>query len=165
MTGKFHTTWGDFHSFKNPAALQYECFRMLALNSKCSIGDQLQPDGKICQATYDLIGSVYQEVEKREPWCKNTREIVDIGLLNTEEFSNDHIPLDASGAVMMLQEAGHQFNVLDTQSDLSQYKVIILPDNISLSTELAKKIGDLSRRGWIPDRELQIRAGDRGIGI
>jgi hypothetical protein len=140
MTGKFHTTWGDFHSFKNSAALQYECFRMLALNSKCSVGDQLQPDGKICQATYDLIGSVYQEVEKREPWCKNTREIVDIGLFNTEEFTRNQVPLDASGAVLMLQESGHQFNVLDTQSDLSLYKVIILPDNIPLSSALAEKI-------------------------
>ena len=70
MTGKFHTTWGDFHSFKNPAALQFECFRMLAMTSKCSIGDQLHPDGKICQTTYDLIGPVYAEVEKKEPWCR-----------------------------------------------------------------------------------------------
>jgi hypothetical protein len=140
MTGKFHTTWGDFHSFKNPAALQFECFRMLALNSKCSIGDQLQPDGKICETTYDLIGSVYQEVEKREPWCQGAKAIVDIGLFNTEEFSSDRIPLDSSGAVMMLQESGHQFDVLDTHSELSPYKVIILPDNVSLSPDLAKKI-------------------------
>jgi hypothetical protein len=140
MTGKFHTTWGDFHSFKNPAALQYECFRMLALNSKCSVGDQLQPDGKICQATYDLIGSVYTEVEKREPWCKGAKAVVDIGLLNTEEFHSTQIPLDSSGAVLMLQEGGHQFDVLDTHSDLSPYKVVILPDNITVSPELAQKI-------------------------
>jgi hypothetical protein len=140
MTGKFHTTWGDFHSFKNPAALQYECFRMLALNAKCSIGDQLQPDGKICQATYDLIGSVYQEVEKREPWCAGAREVVDIGLLNTEEFSSAHIPLDTSGAVLVLQELGHQFNVLDTGSDFSPYKLLILPDNILLTPDLNEKI-------------------------
>jgi hypothetical protein len=140
MTGKFHTTWGDFHSFKNPAALQFECFRMLALNSKCSIGDQLQPDGKICQPTYSLIGSVYAEVEKREPWCKKAHAVTDIGLFNTEEFSRDRIPLDSSGAVMMLQEAGHQFDVLDTQTDLSPYKVIILPDNVNLTPALSEKI-------------------------
>ena len=97
MTGKFHTTWGDFHSFKNPAALQYECFRMLALNSKCSIGDQLQPDGKIDQATYDLIGSVYAEVERKEAWCRDARPVTEIGLLNTEEFRHDRIPTDSSG--------------------------------------------------------------------
>lgn len=26
MTGKFHTSWGDFYSFKNPEALQHECY-------------------------------------------------------------------------------------------------------------------------------------------
>ena len=31
MTGKFHTEWGDFHSLKNQAALEFECFRMLSL--------------------------------------------------------------------------------------------------------------------------------------
>ncbi|MFP4055129.1 MAG: beta-galactosidase, partial [Phycisphaerae bacterium] len=36
MTGKFHTSWGDFHSFKNPAALEFECFHSLALNARCS---------------------------------------------------------------------------------------------------------------------------------
>ena len=44
MTGKFHTSWGDFQSYKNEAALQFECLQMLALNAKCSIGDQLHPD-------------------------------------------------------------------------------------------------------------------------
>ena len=59
-TGKFHTSWGDFHSFKNAEALQYECFRMLALGAKCSIGDQLHPVGKIDPHVYDLVGSVYR---------------------------------------------------------------------------------------------------------
>ena len=45
QTGKFHTSWGDFHSFKNLAALQFECFRMIAMNAKCMIGDQLPPSG------------------------------------------------------------------------------------------------------------------------
>jgi alpha-L-fucosidase len=39
MTGKFHTSWGDFGSYKNQAALEFECFHMLALGAKCSIGD------------------------------------------------------------------------------------------------------------------------------
>ncbi len=140
MTGKFHTSWGDFHSFKNPAALQFECFQMLALGAKCSIGDQLQPYGKICPATYDLIGSVYAQVEKKEPWCAGAAPLTDIGLLNTEEWNREQVSNAAAGAVMMLQEAGSQFNVLDTRSDFTPYKVLILPDTITLNPELAKKI-------------------------
>ena len=40
MTGKFHTTWGEFGGYKHPNALRYECAAMLAFGSKCSIGDQ-----------------------------------------------------------------------------------------------------------------------------
>ena len=86
MTGKFHTSWGDFHSYKNRAALEFECFHMLAHTAKCSIGDQLHPSGKIDAATYDLIGAVYAQVEKKEPWCRGARPMVDIGVFSPEEF-------------------------------------------------------------------------------
>ena len=51
MTGKFHTSWGDFHSLKNKAALEFECFRMLSYGFAASIGDQLEPCGKLNPAT------------------------------------------------------------------------------------------------------------------
>jgi hypothetical protein len=35
MTGKFHTTWGEFGGFKRPEALRYECAAMLAFGAKC----------------------------------------------------------------------------------------------------------------------------------
>ena len=53
-TGKFHTAWGDFHSFKNQAALEYECFRMLAMGAGPFVGDQLPPDGQIEEHVYKL---------------------------------------------------------------------------------------------------------------
>jgi hypothetical protein len=51
MTGKFHTTWGEFGGHKHPNALRYECAAMLAFNSKCSIGDQLHPGGDLDATT------------------------------------------------------------------------------------------------------------------
>lgn len=143
MTGKFHTSWGDFHSFKNPAALQYEVFNMLALGAKCSIGDQLHPSGKISQPVYDLIGSVYAEVEKKEPWCSGAEAVVEIGVFTPEEFqgaSLDRLPPALLGAVRMLTELGHQFDVLDTSGDLEKYTVLVLPDDIPVSPSFAEKL-------------------------
>ena len=143
MTGKFHTSWGDFHSFKNPAALQFECFHMLALNARCSIGDQLPPDGRICKPTYELIGSVYAEVESKEPFCRGARAVAEIGVLTPEEFrGRDHSRLApaAVGAVRMLQELRHQFDVLDSGSDFSGYKLLILPDEVPVLEDLAGKV-------------------------
>ncbi len=143
MTGKFHTAWGDFHSYKNPAALQYEVFNMLALAAKCCVGDQLHPSGAISQPTYDLIGSVYAEVEAKEPWCVDALPLTDIGVLTPEEFhggSLSDLPPALIGAVRMLTECGFQFDVLDSFSDFERYKLLILPDVIPVEGDLAGKL-------------------------
>ncbi len=143
MTGKFHTSWGDFHSYKNQAALEFECFHMLALTAQCSIGDQLHPTGRLDRYAYELIGRVYEQVEQKEPWCEGAKAVVDVGVLNPEEFLGGaarQIPPAAFGAVRMLQELHVQFDVLDSQSDFSPYKVLVLPDRIPVSEPLRRKL-------------------------
>jgi hypothetical protein len=151
MTGKFHTSWGDFHSYKNPAALQFECFQMLALNAKCSVGDQLPPNGKIDAATYDLIGGVYAEVEKKEPWCVGAKAVCDVALLTTESFASAQFeqrhPTIVMGAIRMLHELRVQFDIVDTKADLSQYKLLILPDEIPVATGLGMKLDAFLAQG------------------
>lgn len=150
QTGKFHTSWGDFHSFKNPAALQYECFRMLALGAKCEIGDQLHPTGKIDKYVYDLVGDVYSEIEKKEPWCEGARAVTEIAVMTPEEFTGGgigNLPPAIKGATRMLEEGAHQFDIIDSNSDLLDYKVVILPDNIPVSTELAEKLENYQANG------------------
>lgn len=143
-TGKFHTTWGDFHSYRNPAALEYECLRMLALNCRCEIGDQLHPSGEIDGPTYDLVGEVYAKVEAAEPWCHDAEALVDIGVMTAEEFVSEgtarQIPGSIFGATKMLQELHHQFDVIDSQSDFARYRALVLPDEIPVSPELAVKL-------------------------
>lgn len=145
MTGKFHTSWGDFHSYKNEAALQFECFHMLALGAKCSVGDQLHPSGKLDTATYDLIGSVYSEVEKKEPWCEGATPVSDVALMTSEEFGEFHPHggrnlSNVLGAIRMLQELGMQFDIVDSQSDWMRYKLLIFPDDIPFDTRLSSKL-------------------------
>ena len=142
-TGKFHTEWGDFHSFKNPAALEYECFRMLALNAKCLIGDQLEPRGMLSKPVYGLIAPVYQSVEEKEPWCQGAQAVTEIGVLTAEEFGEGHagdMPVCMQGAVRMLEDASYQFDVLESKSDFSAYPVLILPDKIPVGPALAGKL-------------------------
>ncbi len=147
MTGKFHTSWGDFHSFKTQPALRFECMRMLSMNAKCSIGDQLLPNGKICEYTYELIGSVYEEVEAKEAWCKAAISRSEIGVLTTEEFTQERTPCSTSGVLRMLTEGQHQYDVLDSQSDFSDYRLLILPDEIEIGFDLAKKLSAYIEKG------------------
>ncbi len=140
MTGKFHTHWGDFHSFKNQAALEYECFNMLALGGGCSIGDQLLPSGRLEKAAYDLIGKVYSSVKEKEPWCRQARPLADIGLFNLEEWEDKELPDPMMGALRALEEMGAQFDLIDSASNFEDYKLLILPDRIPVDKPLAKKL-------------------------
>jgi hypothetical protein len=180
QTGKFHTAWGDFHSFKNRAALEYECFRILALGSKCMIGDQLHPDGLIDPDVYDLVGPVYAEVERKEPWCAGARAVSEIAVLTPEEFHGGGHSLSPAirGATQLLEELSHQFDIVDSASDLSGYAVVVLPDEIPVSDALRDSLEvhvagggsvlasfasglDPQRRGFALDA-LGVRRADDG---
>jgi hypothetical protein len=151
MTGKFHTSWGDFHSFKNRAALEFECFHMLAVGAKCSIGDQLHPRGHICPHTYELIGSVYAQIEQKEPWCARAVPLSEIAVLTPEELLpetfEDNLPPPVMGAVRMLQELGMQFDIIDGVDGVKGYKVLIIPDGRRIDAELAAQVDEFVQTG------------------
>ncbi len=143
MTGKFQTTWGDFGGFKDQAALEYDCFGALAYGAKCSIGDQLHPSGAICPHTYDLIGSVYRQVAEKQPWCDDVTAVTELAVLTPESLDGvSHTGLSPAvrGAYRMLEELHYQFDIVDVENDYSQYKVLILPDELPISIALQTKI-------------------------
>lgn len=147
MTGKFHTSWGEFGGYKHPNALRYEAALSLANGARCSIGDQLHPGGRMDIATYSLIGEAYREVEEKEEWCQDTTAIADIALLSLEAASWEagyepipqHNKHDA-GAVRILLEGHYLYDVVDMQADLSKYKVVILPDAIIITENIKAKL-------------------------
>lgn len=131
MTGKFHTAWGDFHSLKNQAALEFECFRMLSFGFSCSIGDQLEPYGRLNPATYRLIGNVYQQVAALEAWSQSAIPVTEVALVTPENKYTEHnMPQDIMGASQMLEELGIQFDIIDSEMSLTAYQVVILPDSL-----------------------------------
>lgn len=148
MTGKFHTAWGDFHSLKNLAALEFECFRMLSFGFACSIGDQLEPSGKLNSATYDLIGNVYKEVEHFEAWSRPSFSVTEAAIVTPEKKIYEHsMPKDIMGAAQLLEELAIQFDIIDPEMDLSDYKVIILPDTLLVSDFFQEKIEQYVKSG------------------
>ncbi|HPB18174.1 MAG TPA: beta-galactosidase, partial [Clostridia bacterium] len=138
-TGKFHTSWGDFHSFKNVEALEYEVFRMLALNSKCLIGDQFEPSGVLSKPVYDLIGKVYSKVEEKEPWCANADHVAEIGVFVP---TDDKSRVSSSQAAIesILSQLAYQFDFIDQDMDFNRYKLLIIPERIKIDESMDKKL-------------------------
>ncbi len=142
MTGKFHTMWGDFSSFKNQAALEFECFQMLANGAACCIGDQLHPRGALSAPVYDLIGRVYAQVEAKEPWCVGAEPLAEIAVFNVEAVGAEDGRVDTShaGALRILLEGHHQFDFVDERADWDRYRVLIFPDKVPFDKALAARV-------------------------
>lgn len=148
MTGKFHTEWGDFHSLKNLAALEFECFRMLSFGFASSIGDQLEPNGTLNPATYRLIGKVYSQFAEREAWARPSTPVVEAAVVTPESPRVEHqIPESVMGAVQMLEELAIQFDVIDPEMELDGYKLLILPDDLVVCGCFQKKLEEFVAKG------------------
>jgi hypothetical protein len=141
MDARFHRSWGDFGGLRNQAALDYECFRMLAQAGKCSVGDQLHPRGKLVKPAYERIGRTYKSVAEKEPWCTGAKAVTEIGYLSTAHFV---VPASVApsdeGITNLLEELHYQFDTLDHESDFSRYSVIILPDGHRFNDHLLNKV-------------------------
>lgn len=139
MTGKFHLTWGEFGGFKHPNALRYEAALAGACGARCSVGDQLHPDGQFDLATYRLIGKAYAEVEQREKYLEGSKLMADIGLLSAENFRRicpNALP-DGNlnpdlGANRIMLEGHYLYDILDPEADFTKYRLLILPDSMEI---------------------------------
>ena len=149
MTGKFHTTWGEFGGFKTANALRYECAAMLANGSKCSIGDQLHPSGMLDESTCRLIGSAYAEVEKKEPWCRGAVTAAETAIVSNVGFQGwtPENETPEIGVSRILLESHIPFDRLDVRGDFSPYKVLILADNLRPDAALRKRLEAFTASG------------------
>ena len=127
-TSRFHTEWGDFHAFRNEAAMEYEVFSMLAHGCKCTIGDQMDYWGKLNTDMYKQIGRVYKSVEEKEPWCENAKPISEIGVFTAEEVLCNRCCRSHSrsvkGVARLLMELGYQFDFIDSTLDFDKYRTL-----------------------------------------
>ncbi|MEK6796764.1 MAG: alpha-amylase family protein [Spirochaetota bacterium] len=163
MTGKFHTTWGEFGGYKHPNALRYEAAAMTANGAKCSVGDQLHPSGAMDMDTYECIGAAYKEVKANEEYCDTVSTASTVAVLSVESLGkgishHSATPFADEGAVRALLESHVMFDVIDTAADLSKYKVLILPDAVVLDDTLAEKVNSFMKAGG-----MAIASGTSGM--
>ena len=141
MTGKFHTMWGEFGGFKNPAALRYECAAMLTYGAGCSVGDQLHPSGEMDMDTYRSIGYAYEYVKQMEDYCFETEETTRLGIMQSGDPQSDE------GLVKMLLERQMDFDIVLPGDPLSRFDAIILPDSVVLDEDTAARIEAFAANG------------------
>ncbi len=163
MTGRFHKSWGDFGGLRTEESLLFDCYNAVANGATCSIGDHMHPRGKLDEEVYKLIGRVYSKIEKLEPWTYGSQPVAEIAILHpATALFPAFFPPDARrtlpAATRMLMELKYLFDVIDGESSLSKYRVIIIPEEVFIGEKLKKKLKQhLEKGGFI------ISAGTGGL--
>lgn len=140
MTGKFHTEWGEFGGFKPLEAMKFEVASMLTYGAKCSIGDQMHPDGEMDLETYRTIGYAYDYVKRIEEFCYEGTLTTKLGVyLSSKEKSDE-------GLVKMLLETQNDFDIV-YNDDFERFDTVIFPDYVVLSDEAACKLSQFVQNG------------------
>ncbi len=134
MSGKFHTSWGEFGGFKHPDALRYEAAAMIAYGARCNFGDQLHPSGAMDMATYANIGAAFDYVERIEEYGLEGEPYTTLGL-----WLSDNVPHD-QGVANMLLETQQDFAVVGATDDLAPYRAIILTGGRCLDEAAATRL-------------------------
>lgn len=137
MTGRFNVNWGDFGGLKSKASLLNDCWDAIANAVPTSIGDHMHPRDGLDPAVYRVIGDIYRELERLEPWTDHARAVADIGILT---WAEGRIGPAHNGAVRLLGELHYTYDIIDESHDLSKYKLLLLPDNVRIGPRLRPKL-------------------------
>ena len=130
ISGKFHSSWGEFGGYKSRRALEYEARWMIANGARCNFGDQLHPDGCLDGQTYDLLGAVYGAVEGLGEFIEGARPDSNLAVCPSESEDDDQ------GVARALLEAHREFVVASpTQLDPRRHEAAVVSGPLPSGTE------------------------------
>ncbi len=146
MIGRFHQSWADFGGICTPEVLEYYLAYGLANTMRCTVGDHFHPRGDIQKPVFRLIQQVYQKLQRFSACYPEARAVSEFVLL-TPEKTFDYTTCDAQsalfalyGAARMFDQMHLQYEVMTPDMDFSACKVLILPDETRIDSELAGRI-------------------------
>lgn len=141
MSGKFHTSWGEFGGFKHPNAIKYEAASMISWGANCNFGDQLHPSGEMDMATYQNIGEAYSYVEKIEEYGIGGIPVARTAIWRSFDQVHDE------GLARMLLECHVNFDIANGVKDLNEFDVVLIPGIACLSESDAHRINEFVKNG------------------
>lgn len=143
MNGRFGYDWGDFGGYKGKASVENDFFEALMNGCGTTLGDHLHP-AEICEeGIYRDIADIYGEMEKLEPWTDGADYLAEIAVLTSDGTAT----ASHEGAARILSELKYTYNILSIDDDFSSYRLVILPDGITVDGALKAKLDAYLKRG------------------
>lgn len=162
MTGKFLGSWGEFGGCKSKASLEYDMYDAIMNGYGISIGDHLNPNGLLDNELYSIIKDSFAYAKSLEKWTEKSKILAEACIIrNKTTYKNARTPINNSdrGAARILSELKICYDIKNEDMDLSDYKLIVLPDNIEMTDKLCDKLEKFD--GSVLSSGSSIRAGGR----
>lgn len=143
MNGRFQIEWADFGGYKGKAAIENDFYDALMNGATTCLGDHLHPVGLAESAVYRDLKEIYEKIKAYEPWTDGAKFVSEIAVLATDpKLRRVHY-----GVGRILAELNYGFDILMPDGDFSDYPVLILPDEIPVDEELARKLDAYLKQG------------------
>jgi hypothetical protein len=155
MTTRFLHWWGDW-SLKPVVTMEHEGATILANGGLCIIGDHFYINGKHEKEVLSSISRVFDFISKRERILDGASSIPFIAILHATENSyvkgNGILADETStrGAHKLLLECNFHFDILNEErlaNNISDYSLVIIPEQMNLPETLIAKIKDYVKKG------------------
>ena len=141
MTGRFYD-WGDFGGLRPAESLKYDLLYGMAHGMRPNIGGHFHPRGDKDQAVFDRIREVYSELRKYDEYLYDAVPLTDTAIICSTDKKQLRTSTALRSAVRMLEELKVQFDVVlaDSSKSWSQYKLLVLPEDMEISGQLAARV-------------------------
>ena len=141
MTGRFYD-WGDFGGLRTAESLKFDLFYGLAHGMRPEIGGHLHPRGDRDDAVFDRISEVYRALQRYDFWYENAVNLADVAVLYPSDDRKLYRLPAMRSCVRMLEELKVQFDIVfaDCEKSWAQYRLLILPENVHVTDQLAERI-------------------------
>ncbi len=151
MTGRFHRSWADFGGIRTEPSLEYDCVFGLANGMRPTIGDHWHPRGEPNREVMGLVQRVYGRLQALERFIEGAEPACDTAVVSGRPPFDENV----IGAVRLLSELKVQFDVVTPASSWRDYRLLVLPDAITLDGDLAGRVrahlaagGAVLSTGW-----------------
>jgi len=162
MTGRFQKSWGDFGGVRTAASVEFDCIYGIANGVPPTIGDHFHPRGDLNRAVMALDKTVYDNLQPLQPWIEGAEPVVEMANVmkcaypgyawvgGTRAQEKGLAVQAAKAATRVLCELKMQFDNVTLAAPWDKYKVLILPDEVEVTDEIAERLtAHLDRGGAI----------------
>jgi len=155
-------TRGDFRTPKALDGYRAEMWTARACGVAAMASFVMNIDGSTDPSVFALIGRIFGEQKKIEPWLKDVRPLADVALLRSQQ-TIEHRPPEADavpvtrhsvefqGWAQVCIEAHHLWNVVQdyqlTSAGLEGYQALVLPNAACLSESQIQAVETFVRGG------------------